>query len=170
MRRTSSIPLTHPQHGTAVIRDQLPINEAKLEACLVGMTLREWYEMLNRRVFFWPTEKRLLELLEAGPYRGREHAVFTVETAALLESHAGRVELSPINSGSTLYNPSRRGHDTFLAPEAYPFEERWRKYFCRGTIAELTVDRAVPDILDLTLSVELRRGAEVLRRLYPPSE
>lgn len=167
MRRISSVTLVHPEHGTAVIRDQLPINEDQLGACLVGMDLRGWYEPLNCRVFFWPTERRLSTMLNAGSYRGREHVVLTIETAALLERHVGQVELSPINSGSTLYRPVPRGRGTFLALKAYPFEDRWTKYFRQGTVAELTVDRAVPDILDLALSVELRQGTEVLRTHHP---
>ena len=167
-RRASSMTFTHEEHGTAVIRDQIPMNDAKLEECLEdGMTPRDWYENLNRRVFFWPTEERLTGMLLAAEYRGREHVVITVDTEALLESHAGRVGLSPINSGNTRRRPEPRGRETFLALEEYPFEERWRKYFRRGAVAELTVDRAVPDVLDLAVSVELRRGAEVVRTLRP---
>lgn len=167
-RRAHSMTFTRKEHDTAVIRDQIPLQEAKLEECLEdGMTPREWYENLNRRVFFWPTKKRLTGMLQAAEYRGREHVVITVDTEALLESHAGRVELSPINSGNTRRRPKRRGRETFLAPEEYPFEERWSRHFRRGAVAELTVDYSVPDVLDLAVSVELRRGAEVVRTLRP---
>ncbi len=83
-------------------------------------------------------------------------------------NHAGRVQLSIINSGSTYHNPPQRGRGTFPAPKDYPFEDRWKKYFRRGAVAELTVDRAVPDVSDLALSVEFRRGTEMLRTLRSP--
>lgn len=45
--------IEHPEHGLALVRDDKPMQEGSLKKCLVGMTPREWYEHLNRRVFFW---------------------------------------------------------------------------------------------------------------------
>ncbi len=166
-RRSAPIPLT--PDGTVVLRDQLPINESKLEACLVSMTTQEWYEALNRRVFFWPTNQRLLGMLKAGPYRARKHLVLTLDTAALLRTYLERVELSRINSGSTLYNPSPRGRDTFLALDEYPFEELRKARGPARAVAELTVDYAVHNVLNFVSVVEVRRGTEVLETLSPPT-
>src|SRR5260370_23479191 len=33
-QRTQDVTITHPEHGRAVIRDQKPLNRAKLEGCL----------------------------------------------------------------------------------------------------------------------------------------
>ena len=61
-RRPASVAITHPVHGEAVIRDQIPMHDRHLEGCLLGsLTVREWHERLNERVFFWLTESRLEE-------------------------------------------------------------------------------------------------------------
>src|SRR5689334_2573014 len=52
-RRPGSVEITHPIHGTVVIRDQAPISDAALTRCLIDMEPRQWYELLNDRVFFW---------------------------------------------------------------------------------------------------------------------
>ena len=146
--------------GRAVVRDQKPMSDGALRKCLQdGLAPEDWYRMLNGRVFFWLSEERLEELLRARAYRDRRHTVLTVETAALLESHGDRVELSPINSGSTVYNPQPRGRDTFLAPDRYPFDQwRRRRGAAKRAAAELTVLGSVSPIEPVTLRVE-DRGA-----------
>lgn len=52
-RRSESVEISHPQYGRAVVRDQKPLIESKLKGALSGdMTLPEWYQVLNERVFF----------------------------------------------------------------------------------------------------------------------
>jgi hypothetical protein len=52
--------LAHAELPTGVqIRDQRPMPSAALEACLVGLTLAEWYALINARVFFWFDPDRL---------------------------------------------------------------------------------------------------------------
>jgi hypothetical protein len=60
------------------------------------MTPREWYETLNRRVFFWVDRKRLVKLLGARAYRDRPHLVLELDTSGL-RRHAADVTLSAIN-------------------------------------------------------------------------
>jgi len=158
--RPKSVPLRDPQYGVIVIRDQAPMRASALKKCLVGLSPRQWYEFLNRKTFFWATEARVHTLLTARLYRKKEHIVITVNTASLLDRHADRVTLSPINSGSTLYNPPKRGLHTFCTILDYPFEER------RNAFAELAVDYAVPDLIMHTIMVERRRGGEILETLY----
>ena len=98
--RPASTRLRHPTYGTTVVRDQLPMPEDKLRGCLVGMTTRQWYELINRKTFFWPHETPLGWMLNAPPYREREHAVIVVPTHALLSHHAESVTLSAFNSDS----------------------------------------------------------------------
>lgn len=151
-RRPEIVELRHHEHGLVRIRDNKPISEKALARCLTDMGPREWYENLNRRVFFWVDEGRLARLLEARAYRNRAHLVLEVETAGLLERHAGSVALSRINSGATFpLGAPDRGTGTFQIVEDFPEEE---------TIVELTVHYAVPDIAELLLSVSRWRGSE----------
>lgn len=164
--RQESIPISRPQFGTVVIRDQAPMRESALEKCLDGISPREWYELLNRKAFFWANETRVRTLLAARLYRNDEHDVITVDTASLLAHHSGRVTLSPINSGNTLYNPPLRGRYTFRTIPDYPFEERRKARGLANAIAEFAVDYSVPDLVTHTILVERRRGDHVLQTLY----
>ena|SRR5208282_3252377 len=71
--------ISHPRLGDAVVRDQKPMSDKALRRCLQNMEPREWYETLNRKVFFWLTRERLLTLLSARAYRNREHCVLTLD-------------------------------------------------------------------------------------------
>lgn len=158
MRRPEIVTVEHPVLGAALVRDNKPMQEKALLRCLEGMTPREWYEHLNRRVFFWVERKRLLKLLGARAYRDRPHLVLEVDAAALLRRHDDRVELSPINSGATFaMNPAPRGPDTFHCIADHPDGK---------PIVELTVDYSVPDMADLTLAVSRWYGAEMLEKVW----
>jgi hypothetical protein len=166
-RRPRSEEIGHPELGTATIRDQGPMSDSALRKCLRGgMTPRQWYELLNRKVFFWVTPERVKGLLEARRYRSETHTVITVNTASLLERYINEITLSPINSGSTLYNPQPRGRRTFSALTDYPFIDRRKKRGIGNAVAELAVDYGVPDILEHVVRVEHRRGARITEVLY----
>jgi hypothetical protein len=157
-RRPEIVRVDHPEHGTALVRDNKPMQEKALERCLYGMTPREWYEHLNRRVFFWVERKRLLKLLGARAYRNRPHLVLEVVAAELLDRHAEWVTLSPINSGTTFaMNPAPRGPDTFRRIADYPDGK---------LVVEFAVDYAVPNIADFVLSVSRWHGAEKLEEVW----
>jgi hypothetical protein len=157
-RRPEIVRVEHPEHGVALVRDNKPMQENALERSLVDMTPREWYEHLNRRVFFWVEWKRLLKLLGARAYRDRSHLVLEVDTSALLERHAERVSLSPINSGATFaLGPAPRGPDTFRRIADHPNGK---------PIVELSVDCAVPDIAEFTLRVRRWHGTEELEEVW----
>jgi hypothetical protein len=156
-RRPDSVPIHHPVHGTAWIRDNKPINEKVLRRTLVGMTEPEFYRLLNGRVFLWLTEARLSRLRSAPPYRGRPHDVLVVCTARLLAAYEDKVELSPMNSGAV--HPAAdypRGAGTFTRIEEYPWSER-RAKAPSEPIVEVTVPYAIPDIADLVLEVRQRQ-------------
>jgi hypothetical protein len=111
-RRPRSVTITHPVHGSATIRDNVPLLEKVLERTLVGTTPREWYEALNRRVFFWVSQPRFERLRSARAYSARRHDILEVDTAALVARHIERMTLSPINSGATHRHPTlARGRD-----------------------------------------------------------
>ena len=141
--RSSSTSLSHPEHGDAVIRDQIPMPESSLQHLLVGLTPKEWYQLINGKTFFWVDTQRLGWMLKAPQYRTRPHAIFVVDTHELLERHLPRVTLSDQNSGS-VYSGRRRGLETFKRVEEYP--SRW--------VAELAVQYSVPDIDQLTIRIE----------------
>jgi hypothetical protein len=152
----------------AVIRDQKPMSEGALNKCLQdGLTPRDWYRILNERTFFWLSRDRLRRLLRARAYRGRPQTILTLETRSLVEAHGDRIELSPINSGATIFNPVPRGLRTFLPIEKYDFEG-WRKRRpAADAVVELVVRRGVPDVREHVVCVHDWTGtamAEVWRR------
>jgi hypothetical protein len=165
--RPECVPIEHPTHGRAVIRDQKPMSESALRKCLVDMTPEEWYRCLNRRVFFWVSEERVERLLGARAYRNLAHCVIMADTGAVVRGYKRKITLGPINSGSTIFNPQPRGSKTFLPISEYPFED-WVKR--RGTpsnaVVELAVDYAVPDMREHAIRVDLVKGGRVLKRLY----
>jgi hypothetical protein len=164
--RPESVKIFHSEHGAAVIRDQKPMKESSLKKCLQALSPQQWYETLNRKVFFWLTHERLIRLLTAKEYRLRRHCVITVSTRHLLEQHLDRITLSPINSGSTFYIPSPRGANTFLPISDYPFEERRKVRGIQDAIAELAVDYSVPDIGNMVVKVEIMCGDRLLEKIY----
>lgn len=166
-RRPDSVTIRHAKLGQAVIRDQKPMSDGALQKCLQGMTPTEWYRLLNTKVFFWLTAERVLGLLSARAYRDREHTVLTIDTAKLLKVHHERVTLSPINSGSTVYNPQPRGPNTFQSLRNYAFEE-WQQKRRSATkaVAELAVEYSVPDIREFVLRVERRKQSRILEVMY----
>lgn len=143
-------------HGLppAVVRDQKPMSESALLQCLLdGVTPQQWFELLNKRVFFWLSKRRLNRLLNARAYRDTPQVVLTLETRTLVDAHRQQIELCPINSGSTIMNPVPRGLDAFLPIAEYPFDVWRRKRSRKLAIAELVVLGSVPDVRNHVLAV-----------------
>lgn len=166
LRRPESVTIRHERHGVAVIRDQKPLRERPLRKCLIGMTMEDWLRTLNRRVFFWLNEKRLVGLLSARPYRDRPHDVITVDTRDLFERCGARITLSPINSGSTIYNPRPRGIGTFLPVASYPFEKMRKSRGPANAVVELAVEAGVEKIEEIAVTVESRQADKVLSTIW----
>ena len=166
-RRPDSVRISHEEYGTAVIRDNKPISDKALDKCLTGMTKEAWYRLLNGKVFFWLSADRVSGLVSARAYREKEHIVLTVDTAKLLAKCEAEVTLSPINSGSTVYNPQPRDANTFASLKHYPFNE-WEKKRRSPTkaIAELAVNYQIEDIDKMILRVERRKKTKILEILY----
>jgi hypothetical protein len=155
-KRTESVEIRHPAHGSAWIRDNKPINETVLRRTLVGVSEPEWYRTLNSRVFFWLSEKRLDRLRYAPPYRDRLHDILTLDTALLLQRHAIRVELAHLNSGAV--HPSAnypRGAGTFKPIDQYPWQKRLT-IAPSEPIVELTVLNSVPDAHEIVIEISTR--------------
>lgn len=169
-QRRQNVVLSRSDGSRVVVRDQAPLRQVFLEKVLDDVSVQEWFEILNNRVFFWLHPERLNDLLNARRYRSSAHDVLTVDTAQLIEAHESRIELSGVNSGATLYpNAPRRGLETFKSISGFPFAERRRRYPLRQAVAELAVVGGVPDIECHVISVERRQGSEIHEVLFPSS-
>ena len=167
MRRPRSVSLDSKDLPIAVVRDQLPMDDKGLVRCLPShMSPRDWYELLNSRVFFWLTRDRLHRLTNASTYRGKSHDVIEVDTRSLIYAYWERVWLCPINSGNTKPFPRPRDEATFSRIEDYPYDH-WRKNRKRGErVVELAVDHSVPDLREFVTRVNVVRGVKVEDVLY----
>ncbi|MCC6953594.1 MAG: hypothetical protein IT290_05710 [Deltaproteobacteria bacterium] len=153
-RRSKSAEITHPTHGRALLRDQIPLNEKKLVKALEdGLTPTEWYRLLNRKVFFWGPESRLGILRYAREYEADRQTIVVVDAAQLVARHGDRVLLCHMNSGATQPMAWPRGRKTFLPIDEYPLTERLKKYGPKGAVAEVTVDYSVPDLREFVVEV-----------------
>jgi hypothetical protein len=164
--RPELVPITHNKYGRAVVRDQKPMRESSLLNCLTKpLTPRDWYRILNRNVFFWLDSRRLNGLLGAKPYRNKRHCVLTVDSGHLITAYEKEITLSPMNSGSTLYDPLSRGLETFLPIAEFPFEKRRATRPIQNTVVELLVKYAVPNVDEFVLKVEERKGTEIIETI-----
>lgn len=163
-RRPKMVTLEHPVRGRATIRDNRPFQEGRMEGRLIGMTFPQWYEHLNRRLFFWLTENRLSRFL--GAYGDRPHLVLVADTKSLLDAHVDRVTVSAMNSGATNFTPPERGVGTFRPLSEHPYDERRRSG--REPVVEVTVDYAVPDIRDHLVEVQRRTAGGAAEVIWRP--
>lgn len=151
---------THTELPNGVqVRDQKPMPPQALARCLIGMSSAEWYQLINSKVFFWLDPNRLNRQRRA--CEPRPQVVLIVDTQRLLARHAERVALSPINTGNARRKPAVRGRSTFVAYTAWS-ESGWSSEATGlGTRlrarshrpVELTVARAVPEIMDMVVRV-----------------
>ncbi|MFC1912170.1 DUF7002 family protein [Chloroflexota bacterium] len=149
--RHQRMPISCEGMEDACLRDQIPMPPEELKKCLQGgIEPRVWYEFINKRIFFWTTWESLEIFLAAKEYKNKPQTVIKVNTKLLLDMYSDLVTLSSINSGSTYYNPERyskpqnRSFETFQKIENY--HAPW--------IRELVVENGVPDIANLTVSVD----------------
>jgi hypothetical protein len=96
LRRANSTTITHPVIGTVTIRDQAPLREQILGMALTDMTVGQWLNLLNDRVFFWLHPDGLRRLLNARRYRKGEQDVLEIDTRLVVAYRDG-IRLSPIN-------------------------------------------------------------------------
>lgn len=151
--RRTSIELSHPHHGKIVLRDQKPMYEKKLRAALTDCTPEEWCQLLNGKVFFWPSIKRLHTHMYARENRGKKHLVLTIDSCRFAAAYEKQIKLCPMNSGNTIPFSHKRGKNSFMKLNEYPFQQRRARGACH-TVAELAVDTDIPDILDFVTSVD----------------
>jgi Family of unknown function (DUF7002) len=156
--RPECVTIHHDVYGEATIRDQKPMNEARLAGCLTGgLSPSDWYMILNARVFFWSSEDRLFKLLNAKAYRDRSHDVIIVDSSKLAEKCFDSLELSRINSGATIRKAAQRGPDTFTPAHQCPLHQG---------IAEVAVRGVVPAMAETTVRVLSMQGGTVLKTIW----
>jgi hypothetical protein len=105
------------------IRDQLPISLVVLERSLAdGLNSGDFLELLNSRVFWWPTKNRLERHFKR--YESENPVIIKVITQEMLDIN-NNVEFCRLNSGATRCHPAyggnapTRGKTTFLPPDLY---------------------------------------------------
>ena len=146
-RRPTAVLLRSAEHGDATLNDQSPMSERALAGCLDdGLTPGDWLALLNGRVFFWADRAGLERLRGARANRDRDVAVLEVNTLALAGAYAHRIELSAINSGSTIRRPARRGLETFTPMLAGSYGEWSRLRGGRDRVLEVTVVGGLPNV------------------------
>lgn len=164
--RRESMAIRHPAHGYVIIRDNKPLPESKLSACLTDMTPEQWYRYLNRKVFFWPTRERVLGLTRARAYRCQSHTIITVDARTLITASCHAIHLSRINSGAAIYAPTPRGSRTFVPLLDWPSAVGPRSGKLKSAVAEVAVDYAVPNIITYAIQVEEMRDGEPPRIIW----
>lgn len=165
LHRPAMTYIEHPKIGNAAIRDQIPMPDGRLERALegTGITASEWYQFLNKKVFFWATKERLDTLLGSRSYRNKEHDVLVVDTKSFLTAHQERVELCHMNSGNTFPIPHARDYGVFKPLNEYARVLAGR--IKKKAVAEIVVDYSVPDIAKHTESVIVRKAGRTLAKI-----
>lgn len=167
-QRKRSHTLRHPTIGVVTIRDQRPLALHNLKPALTDMTVEQWLDALNDRVFLWAHPQRLTRLLEARLYRDSIHDVLVVDTASLVETYQDRILLAGMNTGATIFpNATKRGSDTFQPIDSFPFDERRRAGKALvDNVVEVCVLDGLHDAKTFVTRVERRKGATVIDTLY----
>ena len=150
-----------------VISDQKPMPPTALKRCLHDMTPEQWYKLLNSKIFFWLDTERLGRLRRV--YRAQPQILIRIDTERLLARYAERIALTPINTGNARRQPAQRGTSTFVPYKTW-LESGWvsetealhtRARLRSHPPAELTVDYAVPDVLDFVIDVRRLEPGEL---------
>ncbi len=168
-RRPREVRIEHPLHGTAVLNDNLPLSERALASCLDdGLTPQDWLGLLNGRVFFWADPQGLDRLMGARMNRNRPREVLVFDTLGLARAHAENIEISPINSGSTIRRPARRGRATFTPLLAKSYADWQRQRGRQDRILEVTVRGGVADIARYLVEVRTTACAPLISAASSP--
>jgi hypothetical protein len=169
-RREKAVVLDDEELGRAVLRDQELADPERLAACLTnGMTVEQWFRMINGFVHLYAKDKQL------DPFRDRYRergpiVVLTFRTNSLVRSHGEFMLLATTATGSTA---DRRTVSTARGVETF---ERLRRYDAKRwpSVQEVVVRDAVQNPLKhLESAVRLfPDGTEEelpLERVAPPA-
>ena len=149
--------LTLPDGTEVAVTDNKPLSFKKLATVLDDqITPHEWLSMLNERVFFWPDRKLGEGNMKARLNLGYQSEWQVYDTRLLLANVWSFVEIAPINSGSTVHNPARRGRATFAPLKGLDYQKwRWSRGLSKmDIIKEVTVRGSIPHAGKALVSVE----------------
>lgn len=135
--------------GRAHINDQKPLPRSGLLRCLVGLTPEQWYEELNRRIFFFVTRRAAERFAMVRATEMPARSIFVLDMHRMVETLGERLELSPINTGAAIRRASPRSRSTFQRIADYPLEQRGRAVGWSGAVAEMSVRAERLDITPL---------------------
>jgi hypothetical protein len=126
----------HYAGGGVVLRNQVP-NRKDPGPYLDGITVAEWWELLNSRSYFFADQVALDRLVDSYAKQGIGQEVITFQTRRLLSPVAEHIEVSTVNAGvfPRATGPSR-GRSTFQPLSEFSGEA--------GKIKEITVTTTVP--------------------------
>ena len=128
------------------LRDQHAAAESKMKTCLVGVSIPDWLALLNSKVFFYMELKKAQRMAET--YAAYKNILLEVDTMALLERHAKASFVCRFNSGSFLFKPTPRGRASYIPMAEFELRKK-------SVPAELTVDEAVPGVMEFSSAVAL---------------
>ncbi len=162
-RRNATIVIKHSGLNPVKIRDQLPMDDKGLRRCLPAeISPQQWYEFLNRKIFFWLTEGRLNKLSYARAYRYTEHEVLIFNSSKIIDAYREKIWLCSMNSGCTKPFPWPRDYSKFSRINDYPYQ-CWRKKRRRGErVVELCIDDGIANVTDFVERVYVVHGEEYL--------
>jgi hypothetical protein len=140
--------LAHPKLGTVVLRDQKPIgSDAKLQRSLKSVSVSDWHQLLNSKVFFWVTRERVSKLRNARAYKRNNHLLLTLRTKDVVQEYKNRVRLCHINSGCCMPIAHPRSPDFFRTIESFDYDYWRRKGRTRkNIIVEFVVEYKIENI------------------------
>ena len=150
-KRFAPVLLHEDERGRVLLNDNLPLIFPRLAGALDdGLTPDDWLRILNERVYFFPTLERAASFIEAGRRGGREKLLLTFDALSIASAHLDDLFIAPINTGSALRSPARRGRSTF-APAA---RVSWEEFAARrratkrtpDTVAEISLLGGLPDV------------------------
>jgi hypothetical protein len=90
------------------------MHEQKLRRALTDCTPQQWCQLLNRKVFFWPSKERLARHMSARENREKRHLVLTVDSYRLTTAYERKITLSALNSGNTIPFAHKRGTHSLM--------------------------------------------------------
>jgi hypothetical protein len=156
-----------------LIRNQKPMPPAALARCLrSGLKPDDWFELLNSKVFFWLDVERLNRQRQA--CRDAPQIALVVDARRLLAKYVEVATVAPINTGNAMRAAAPRNRSTFVPYERW-VADGWKDEAildvpCRPANhrpVELTIDDAVPDIMEFVARIVPLGVNEALTMRHP---
>ncbi len=144
----------------AMIRDQAPMPPSALQRCLdAPLEPADWYELLNRGIYFWVSGERAAR--HAHALRQRPQVRLTLEADRLADAYCDVAFVTPFNIGAALRKPAERGSRTLVRVNRWR-GTAWVDEAAEGRPprspahppAELVIQTDIPDIFDFVISVD----------------